>query len=485
MNMTLTATAPTATNADWMPSMPRWLAVALGGLAVAAVAGAIAFTWGHLATLALLLRENVFGAIGLRLGSGGFWVRLLLAGLPSAMIVHHALYLYYLRAREFPEQAQVPTTNGAVASASLRHLYFGMRAIALRYALPACTAFVLFFVASSVLLFPQAYGRGVEVGPEWLMLRRPAALGLAGAYAYIVLLLAQRTFRRDITAGIAMWAAVMPVLGPVVGGVFAFVPLEGAAAGDSMEKIANLVYFAAGMAPRQFLLIAQSVARRFLRQKPLVNEERWVPLNMIRGIDPDIEERLHEEGISDASGLAYSNPFRLIRTTSFDRRQIVDWIDEALLMRTFPSGWKALEAQGITGARRLVAIRHHGTVLATIAAKAEIDPQVLEHIAEAFASDQQVIELEQLYRRVSGSDPAAAQETPVDAGWFDFAFREGLIDAERAAALQEMSRWEGVREVSFDGSSGRLALAAGTRPAAVRKQLAQLLGGIHNVYYAA
>ncbi len=108
-------------------------------------------------------------------------------------------------------------------------------------------------------------------------------------------------------------------------------------------------------------------------------------------------------------------------------------------MRTFPSGWKALEAQGITGARRLVAIRNHGTVVATIAAKAEIDPQVLEHIAEAFASDQQVVELEQLYRRVSGCDPAA-QAPLAEAGWFDFAFREDLADAERSGALHEMSR---------------------------------------------
>jgi len=483
MIMTLTA-APTAPSVDWIPRVPRWLALILGVLAVVAVGGAVVFTWGNLAALAMILRENVFYAIGRQLDSGEFWVRLLLAGLPSAMIVHHALYLYFLRAREFPELAQVSTTSGAVPSPSLRYLYFGARSIALRYALPASAAFVLFFVASSVLLWPRNYVNEVQVGPEWLMLRRPAALGLAGAYAYVVLLLAQRTFQRDITAGIAMWAAVMPVLGPAVGAVFAFVPIESAPVGDSMEKIADLVYFAAGMAPRQFLLIAQSVARRFLQQKPLVNGERWVPLNMIRGIDPDIEERLHEEGVSDASGLAYANPFRLIRTTSFDRRQIVDWIDEALLMRTFPSGWKALEAQGITGARRLVAIRNHGSVLATIAAKAEIDPQVLEHIAEAFASDQQVMELEQLYRRVSGCDPAA-QAPQADAGWFDFAFREDLADTERTGALHEMSRWQGVREVSFDGESGRLALAAGTRPAAVRKQLAQLLGGIHNVYYAA
>jgi len=482
MNMTLTAAPPT-TSADWIPRLPRWLALTLGALALLAIVGALVFTWEYLAELAMLLRQNVFYGIGRQLGNGEFWVRLLLAGLPTAMIVHHALYLYFLRAREFPELAQVPTSNGGAPSANLRYLYFGARSISLRYALPACAAFVLFFVASSVLLWPQNYQNEVQVGPAWLMLRRPAALGLAGAYAYIVLLLAQRTFQRDITAGIAMWAAVMPVLGPVAGAVFTFVPIEGAP-GGSMEKAADLVYFAAGMAPRQFLLIAQGVARRFLQQKPLVNEDRVVPLNMIRGIDPNIEERLQEEGISDASGLAYSNPFRLIRTTSFDRRQIVDWIDEALLMRTFPLGWKELEAQGITGMRRLVAIRGCGSVIATIAAKAQIDPEVLAHIAEAFASDQQVMELDQLYKRVSGCDPAADQ-APAEGGWFDFAFHEGVVEAERTAAVEEMIRWQGVREVTFDGESGRLLLVLGTRPSAIRKQLAQMRGGIHNVYYAA
>ena len=75
-----------------------------------------------------------------------------------------------------------------------------------------------------------------------------------------------------------------------------------------------------------------------------------VPLTQIRGIGTEIEERLGEEGISDANSLAAAEPVRLVRNTSFDMRQILTWIDEAILMVTLPRSWQALEEDGITGA---------------------------------------------------------------------------------------------------------------------------------------
>jgi hypothetical protein len=73
-------------------------------------------------------------------------------------------------------------------------------------------------------------------------------------------------------------------------------------------------------------------------------------LSQIRGIGPQTEERLGEEGISDVNSLASAEPVRLVRNTSFDMRQILTWIDEAILMVTLPRSWEALEDAGITGA---------------------------------------------------------------------------------------------------------------------------------------
>lgn len=52
----------------------------------------------------------------------------------------------------------------------------------------------------------------------------------------------------------------------------------------------------------------------------------------------------------DAHALAAAEPIRLVRNTSFDMRQILSWIDEAMLIITLPKSWTALEDEGITGA---------------------------------------------------------------------------------------------------------------------------------------
>src|SRR5262249_47634255 len=70
----------------------------------------------------------------------------------------------------------------------------------------------------------------------------------------------------------------------------------------------------------------------------------------IRGIGSQIEERLAEEGIADVNALASAEPVQLFRNTSFDMRQILTWIDEAILIVTLPRRWEALEDEGITGA---------------------------------------------------------------------------------------------------------------------------------------
>jgi hypothetical protein len=81
-----------------------------------------------------------------------------------------------------------------------------------------------------------------------------------------------------------------------------------------------------------------------------VVQPRVVPLTQVRGIGPQIEERLSEEGIIDVNLLASAEAVRLMRNTPFDMRQIISWIDEAILIVTLPRSWQALEEEGITGA---------------------------------------------------------------------------------------------------------------------------------------
>jgi hypothetical protein len=49
----------------------------------------------------------------------------------------------------------------------------------------------------------------------------------------------------------------------------------------------------------------------------------FIHLTLVRGITPEIEERLAEEAILDAAALAMANPHRLLRNTPFHERQIL------------------------------------------------------------------------------------------------------------------------------------------------------------------
>jgi hypothetical protein len=117
---------------------------------------------------------------------------------------------------------------------------------------------------------------------------------------------------------------------------------------------------------------------------------RVVPLQQIRGVTPEIEERLGEEGILDVINLAMADPLRLIRNTSFDKFQILTWIDEALLMYTFPQHWQALENEGITGvmdvAWYIVCLQD----VEALAKRVKLDPDSMKQIIQRLAEDAQV-----------------------------------------------------------------------------------------------
>jgi len=49
-------------------------------------------------------------------------------------------------------------------------------------------------------------------------------------------------------------------------------------------------------------------------------ESRSLPLNRIRGMTPEIGERLGEEGVYNVETLATAEPIRLLRGASFDLR---------------------------------------------------------------------------------------------------------------------------------------------------------------------
>jgi hypothetical protein len=275
------------------------------------------------------------------------WV---LALLPAVAILQHAAFLYLYRTRfsrrDFTLTDGMQFLAPALESARVsEEKEFGLPMLTLRYGVPAIVIAVLDLTWFFILNNPSE---------PIARFRTPMVLGATGAYVYVLLNLGQRNFRRDITSAVAVWCAATLALGPILAAVVNHlaVPAPDPTQGPSFQFASGAVFFLADLAPRYVASVVEEAARRLLSPNAVTATSaapRTLPLTNIRGITPDIEARLGEEGMVDVYGLAMANPNRLLRNTSFDTRQIVNWMDEALLI-FYVKFWEKLEDDGITGA---------------------------------------------------------------------------------------------------------------------------------------
>jgi hypothetical protein len=284
-----------------------------------------------------------------------------------------------------------------------RNRYFSAASLGIRYGLPA-----LLLGGVGWIGFHFLFGGILEDTLKKIYCLDPskscglvtaARLGCAGAYVYVLTHLGERNFRHDVTSGGAMWCVVTIILGPILAMVVAMTWNGNNPAGFT----SYVLYFAAGLAPRQFATWLMEAVRRLQQSSGAMQETpRVLPLTKIRGITKGIEERLLEEGIEDVYTLARANPLWLFRNTPFSKRQIVDWIDEALLIKVIPKGWEALENKGITGVIDIAYLRDQKSTDASLfedlAKNTGLEPSELQALSDRLYFDKQVQVIWALYQ---------------------------------------------------------------------------------------
>ncbi len=266
---------------------------------------------------------------------------------------------------------------------------FGLPAIAVDYFLPAfLSALAGGVVGFALSTIKNNRGSLGELPLAEQEVYSGVVLGAIGAYVYVVINLAQRAFRRDITPGIAAWSAAHVVLGPVLGGFVAAVWQP-----EPSGYARQLLYFFAGLAPREIVSFIQNMIQRSIagaqsQQAP----GKIIPLQTIRGIDQFVADRLMEEGITDGYQLAMVNPIRLCRNTPYDLRQILAWMDECLLIATLPDYAEELRKAGVTGAVALAHFFRSNDALADVkplADKIGLDATLLREVVWELAENGQ------------------------------------------------------------------------------------------------
>jgi len=309
------------------------------------------------------------------------WLSALLAAVPAALVLEHLLYLWLIKSRQIGEKSDFPgeSRNAKVFLAPTRDDSYRRwnRAFSYRGLYPAyafASGFTFFVTLVGFAVFTGRPILWLSMGPSPDAASEPAAsqpadelrvvlgqvFGLAGAYVYTLTILARRSLRRDITKGIALWCGATLALGPMVGNLASRFFDNAAAKDPSISFVA--VCFIAGFSPRSFVDALRGIAERFLTKAGAAAQAspRVIPLTSVRGIDLEVADRLSEEGIIDATSLAFAEPLYLLANTPFRLPQILNWIDEAMLIVTLPESWQQLERAGITGAIDLAWYHGHG-----------------------------------------------------------------------------------------------------------------------------
>jgi hypothetical protein len=287
----------------------------------------------------------------------------LAALIPTYLAAQHGISIGIFKNPRFFDPSQEPDLShlkdprvvDAVRKKILqeRQLY-STPSLALRFLLPGTMLMIAIVTLGYTLLSPPKV-EGYDLDQRFL---HGAQLGAIGAYLYVVIYVGGRTMRGDTTPASLIWSLSTIVAGPLLAGTLQLVTGGDATTSDSEAWPSHakwndlLLPFAAGFSLRVVVTFINASIRRLFSER--VINSRGESLLRIRGITYDIEERLIEEGVENVAILADASPTRLHRNLRFDRRQIISWIDEALLIKYLPNTWQSLENDGITGAIDLV-----------------------------------------------------------------------------------------------------------------------------------
>ena len=338
--------------------------------------------------------------------------------LPAVLVLNHGIYLQWQPNSLSLSSNSEQNDLGGMEKDHLQRLFdqeYRGYAIAISYYIPTFALAVAGFVSALMVFDPQAALGCIEklikcASEDGSLVLSDSLIegvrfGTLGAYVYVLMTIAERTFRRDISPGLTQWSASQLILGPILGGVAAATIADSSNLSLFTQQV---LYFVVGMAPRQFVSVATDTATRFWSKgdAPVAN---YVSLRLIGGITARVEERMFEEGIEDAHQLAMANPVRLNRDTPYELRQITNWIDQAILYSTVPESASLLQKEGVTGAIDLASYAKSDlnakdpassekTRLQDLAEAVHMKPESLRDVILRLSMDQQVILVRALYQ---------------------------------------------------------------------------------------
>ncbi len=215
-----------------------------------------------------------------------------------------------------------------------------------------------------------------------------------GAYVAVLYYMVARLYANALSPRFIVTSALRTASAVALGWVFGIVgvtafagaPAAGAAA-DSGALAGNAVLFLVGLFHNMAIDSLRNRARKLFGSASFDAEE--VPLTAVEGIDDMTAELLAEHGVATIQHLATSEPGDLCDRTILPLDRVVDWMDQALLIRYLKTNIRMSRALGIRAATDLafVHMRNDTALLNSLAEKSGMPLAAIDHIARELRDD--------------------------------------------------------------------------------------------------
>ncbi|HUR80759.1 MAG TPA: hypothetical protein VM733_08330 [Thermoanaerobaculia bacterium] len=219
-----------------------------------------------------------------------------------------------------------------------------------------------------------------------------------GAYVAVLYYMVARLYANALSSRFLMTSALRSASAVALGWVFgivgvtafAGVPKGVADTSSSGALAANAVLFLVGLFHNMAIDSLRRRASKLFGNESLAAAD--LPLTSVEGIDDTTAELLAEHGVSTIQHLATSEPGDLCDRTILPLDRVVDWMDQALLMRYLKGGITVSRTLGIRAATDLcmVHFRNDSSLLGSLAEKTALPAAAIEHIAVELRGDYMV-----------------------------------------------------------------------------------------------
>lgn len=257
-------------------------------------------------------------------------------------------------------------------------------------------------IAASLFLTGIFLLIAVFAGYEASEQKGPAANGVQGmmyaglgAYVAVLYYAVARLYANALSSRFIVTSALRTSSAVVLGWVFGIVgvtaiagePAAGAGGEGSAAIAGNAVLFLAGLFHNMAIDSLRSRARKLFGSAEFDAEE--VPLTAVEGIDDTTAELLAEHGVSTIQHLATSEPGDLCDRTILPLDRVIDWMDQALLIRYLKANIKVSRGLGIRSATDLALahMRDDAALMNSLAEKTGMPAAAIDHIARELRAD--------------------------------------------------------------------------------------------------